>query len=525
MQNLLLLGDEAIAQGAIDGGISGVYAYPGTPSTEITTYIQETTDKREIRSDWSVNEKTAMEAAMGLSYVGKRALVCMKHVGLNVAADAFINAAITGINGGMVVLVADDPSMHSSQNEQDSRFYGKFALIPILEPSNQQEAYDMAYTGFELSEKLGYPILMRITTRLAHSRSGIIRKPQKQQRPISLPTNRKQFILLPAIARQRYSALLAAQSEFEEQANNSLYNEYIDGVNKKMGIIACGLTFNYLMENFPNGCEYPIVKIGQYPLPRKKIERLIDECESILVIEDGYPLVEELLKGYTGKGIQVKGKLDGTLPRQGELNPNNVGQAFGFTLEKDITIPEVVKMRPPSLCKGCGHIDLYESLVEVLKDYPTARVFSDIGCYTLGALPPYTAIDTCLDMGASITMAKGAADGGLHPSVAVIGDSTFTHSGITGLIDCVNDNSNVTIIIVDNETTAMTGGQTSSGTGKLEAICQAVGVDENHIHVCEPLKKNIDYIVQLIKKEISYTGVSVIIPRRECIQTLKRKKK
>ncbi len=526
MQNLLLLlGDEAIAQGAIDGGISGVYAYPGTPSTEITTYIQETTDKREIRSDWSVNEKTAMEAAMGLSYVGKRALVCMKHVGLNVAADAFINAAITGINGGIVVLVADDPSMHSSQNEQDSRFYGKFALIPILEPSNQQEAYDMAYTGFELSEKLGYPILMRITTRLAHSRSGIIRKPQKQQRPISLPTNRKQFILLPAIARQRYSALLAAQSEFEEQANNSLYNEYIDGVNKKMGIIACGLTFNYLMENFPNGCEYPIVKIGQYPLPRKKIERLIDECESILVIEDGYPLVEELLKGYTGKGIQVKGKLDGTLPRQGELNPNNVGQAFGFTLEKDITIPEVVKMRPPSLCKGCGHIDLYESLVEVLKDYPTARVFSDIGCYTLGALPPYTAIDTCLDMGASITMAKGAADGGLHPSVAVIGDSTFTHSGITGLIDCVNDNSNVTIIIVDNETTAMTGGQTSSGTGKLEAICQAVGVDENHIHLCEPLKKNIDYIVQLIKKEISHTGVSVIIPRRECIQTLKRKKK
>jgi len=525
MQNLLLLGDEAIAQGAIDGGISGVYAYPGTPSTEITTYIQETTDKREIRSDWSVNEKTAMEAAMGLSYVGKRALVCMKHVGLNVAADAFINAAITGINGGIVVLVADDPSMHSSQNEQDSRFYGKFALIPILEPSNQQEAYDMAYTGFELSEKLGYPILMRITTRLAHSRSGIIRKPQKQQRPISLPTNRKQFILLPAIARQRYSALLAAQSEFEEQANNSLYNEYIDGVNKKMGIIACGLTFNYLMENFPNECEYPIVKIGQYPLPRKKIERLIDECESILVIEDGYPLVEELLKGYTGKGIQVKGKLDGTLPRQGELNPNNVGQAFGFTLEKDITIPEVVKMRPPSLCKGCGHIDLYESLVEVLKDYPTARVFSDIGCYTLGALPPYTAIDTCLDMGASITMAKGAADGGLHPSVAVIGDSTFTHSGITGLIDCVNDNSNVTIIIVDNETTAMTGGQTSSGTGKLEAICQTVGVDENHIHVCEPLKKNIDYIVQLIKKEISHTGVSVIIPRRECIQTLKRKKK
>jgi indolepyruvate ferredoxin oxidoreductase, alpha subunit len=525
MQNLLLLGDEAIAQGAIDGGISGVYAYPGTPSTEITAYIQDTTDKKDIHSDWSANEKTSMEAAMGLSYVGKRALVCMKHVGLNVAADAFINAAITGINGGVVVLVADDPSMHSSQNEQDSRFYGKFALIPILEPSNQQEAYDMTYNAFELSEQLGYPIMIRITTRLAHSRSGIVRKPQKPKNLLSLPTDRRKFILLPAIARQRYSALLAAQESFEESANNSIYNEYIDGVNKKMGIIACGLTFNYLMENFPNGCEYPIVKIGQYPLPRKKIEKLLDECESIMVIEDGYPLVEELLKGYTGKGIHVKGKLDGSLPRQGELNPNNVGKAFGFTLNKDITIPEVVKMRPPSLCKGCGHIDLYESLVEVIKQYPTARVFSDIGCYTLGALPPYTAIDTCLDMGASITMAKGAADGGLHPSIAVIGDSTFTHSGITGLIDCVNDNNNLTIIIVDNETTAMTGGQTSSGTGKIEAICQAVGVDANHIRVCEPLKKNFDLMIQLIKEEIDYTGVSVIIPRRECIQTLKRKKK
>ena len=257
--------------------------YRGTPSPEVTAYIQDTTDKKDIHSDWSANEKTSMEAAMGLSYVGKRALVCMKHVGLNVAADAFINAAITGINGGVVVLVADDPSMHSSQNEQDSRFYGKFALIPILEPSNQQEAYDMTYNAFELSEQLGYPIMIRITTRLAHSRSGIVRKPQKPQNQLSLPTDRRKFILLPAIARQRYSALLAAQESFEESANNSIYNEYIDGVNKKMGIIACGLTFNYLMENFPNGCEYPIIKIGQYPLPRKKIEKLINEWQVLLL--------------------------------------------------------------------------------------------------------------------------------------------------------------------------------------------------------------------------------------------------
>ena len=525
MQHLLLLGDEAIAQGAIDGGISGVYAYPGTPSTEIATYVQETTENAKIHSNWSVNEKTAMEAAMGLSYVGKRALVCMKHVGLNVAADAFINAAITGINGGVVVLVADDPSMHSSQNEQDSRFYGKFALLPILEPSNQQEAYDMTYEGFELSEKLGYPVLMRITTRLAHSRAGIIRKTLKPQNSFSLPTDRKQFILLPAIARIRYSKLLAAQEGFEKESENSIFNTYIDGKNKKIGVIACGLVYNYVMENFPDGCDYPIVKIGQYPLPRTHIEKLIAECETILVVEDGYPLVEELLKGYTGKGIHVKGKLDGTLPRQGELNPNNVGSAFGFTVTRKQAIPEIVKMRPPSLCKGCGHIDMYEALVSVLKEYPLSRVFGDIGCYTLGALPPYTGIDTCLDMGASITMAKGAADGGLEHSIAVIGDSTFTHSGITGLIDVVNDKSIVTIIISDNETTAMTGGQTSSGTGKIEAICEAVGVDPAHIRVFEPLKKNYDMMVQIIKEEIEYKGVSVIIPRRECIQTLKRKKK
>ncbi len=525
MQSLLLLGDEAIAQGAIDGGISGVYAYPGTPSTEITAYIQDTTNQKDIHSNWLVNEKTAMEAAMGMSYAGKRALVCMKHVGLNVAADAFINAAITGINGGVVVLVADDPSMHSSQNEQDSRFYGKFALIPVLEPSNQQEAYDMTYNGFELSEKLGYPIMIRITTRLAHSRAGVVRNTPKPQNKLKLPTDRKQFILLPGIARIRYAALLSVQPQFENESDNSTYNQYVDGKDKSMGIIACGLAYNYVMENYPDGCPYPLVKIGQYPLPRKKIEKLIDSCESIMVIEDGYPLVEELLKGYTGKGMNIKGKLDGSLPRQGELNPNNVGKALGFKIINEINVPPVVQMRPPSLCKGCGHIDMYEALNAVVKEMPNARVFSDIGCYTLGALPPYTAIDTCLDMGAAITMAKGAADAGLHPSIAVIGDSTFTHSGITGLIDTVNDKNNVTIIISDNETTAMTGGQTSSGTGKLEAICEAVGVEKSHIRVFEPLKKNYDLMVAIIKEEIDYNGVSVIIPRRECVQTLKRKKK
>lgn len=529
MQKLLLLADEAIAQGAIDGGLSGVYAYPGTPSTEITEYIQQSTQAKElnIHSKWSANEKTAMETALGMAYAGKHALVCMKHVGLNVAADAFMNAAVTGINGGLLVLSADDPSMHSSQNEQDSRYYGRFAMTPILEPSNQQEAYDMAYEGLALSQKLGYPILLRITTRLAHSRAAIERKNIKKQNDLSLPTDPRQFILLPANARRRYESLLKAQEVFETASENSIYNQYFDGKNKKLGVVACGIAYNYLMENYPDGCEFPVLKIGQYPLPRKQMEKIATECDEILVLEDGYPLVEETLKGYFAKGISIKGRLDGTLPRTGELNPDNVGKAFGFGIESNFVIPEIVKMRPPALCQGCGHRDVYEALNEVIKTYEngTARVFSDIGCYTLGALAPFNAISSCVDMGASITMAKGAADAGLIPSLAVIGDSTFTHSGITGLIDAVNENSPITVIISDNETTAMTGGQDSAGTGRLESICIGLGVEPAHVRVFVPLKKNYDEMLRIIKEELDYKGVSVIIPRRECIQNVTKKAK
>lgn len=528
MEKLLLLADEAIALGALDGGLSGVYAYPGTPSTEITEYIQQSPQGKasEVHCKWSANEKTAMEAAVGLSFVGKRAMVCMKHVGLNVAADPFMNAAVTGINGGLIVLSADDPSMHSSQNEQDSRFYGKFALIPVLEPSNQQEAYDMAYEGLELSEKLGRPILLRITTRLAHSRSGVIRKPCKPQNAMKMPANKRQFILLPAIARGRYAELLASQDKFRESSENSVYNTFTDGENKQTGIIAAGIGYNYLMENFPQGCPYPVLKVGQYPLPLKPIEKMAAECESIMVIEEGYPLIEDAVRGMLPpKKPIIRGRGDGSLPRQGELNPDIVAKAFGIQKTEGKPMPEVVKMRPPALCQGCGHRDMYAALKDVVAEYPQAKVFGDIGCYTLGALPPYTAIDSCLDMGASITMAKGAADGGLHPSIAVIGDSTFAHSGITALLDAVNENSPITVIISDNETTAMTGGQDSADFGKIESICRGIGVPENHIRMLVPLKKNYEEMKQVIREEIEHNGVSVIIPRRECVQTLKRKKK
>ncbi len=525
MENLLLLGAEAIAQGAIDGGMSGVYAYPGTPSTEITEYVQRNkiAKERKLHSQWSANEKTAMESALGMSYAGKRAMVCMKHVGLNVAADAFVNSAITGVNGGLVVAVADDPSMHSSQNEQDSRFYGDFSMIPILEPSNQQEAYEMTYHAFELSEKFKIPVMIRFTTRISHSRAGVAQKSIKEQNTGRLPNNPLQFILLPSIARSNYKGLLSNQVNFELDSESSAYNKYIDGDDKKMGIIACGISYNYLMENYSDRkCPHPILKIGQYPLPRTMIEKLFAETEEVLVLEDGYPVVESKLKGYLEKE-KVRGRLDGSLPRDGELNPNHVAKALGFSESELNEIPDLIANRPPTLCPGCGHIDVYEAMNAALKEYGKGRVFADIGCYTLGALEPLKAIDTCVDMGASITMAKGAADAGLVPAVAMIGDSTFTHSGMTGLLDAVIEKTPITIVISDNSTTGMTGGQDSHAFGRLEEICKGLGVEPEHLRVVKPLRKNHDEIVAIMKEELEYDGVSVIIPRRECVQTLNRR--
>jgi indolepyruvate ferredoxin oxidoreductase alpha subunit len=522
MQKLMLLGDEAIAQGAIDAGMSGIYAYPGTPSTEITEYILQSKEAKEkgIRAGWSTNEKTAVEGALGMSYVGKRAMTCMKHVGLNVAADAFLNTSITGANGGLIVVSADDPSMHSSQNEQDSRFYGDFAMIPILEPSNQQEAYDMVHYGFDLSEKYHIPVMMRITTRLAHSRAGVVQSQSRAQNEIKLSANPKQFILLPGNARKQYKTLLNNQSAFKEESEMSTFNSYINGPDKKMGIIACGLAFNYLMENYPlRVSNFPILKIGQYPIPTDQVRKMYDECDSVLVLEEGYPLIENHLRGLLNNGKTIKGRLDGTLPRDGELTPNLVAKALGLQVAEEKAIPSIVKNRPPALCKGCPHIYSYNAINEALTSVGKGHVFADIGCYTLGFMEPYNAIDTCVDMGASITMAKGAADAGFLPAVAVIGDSTFTHSGMTGLLDAVSDNSPITLFILDNETTAMTGGQTSAARGKLEAICEGLGVDPAHIRVLNPIPKAHAENVVIINEEIAYQGVSVIIPRRECIQT------
>ena len=532
-EKYLLLGDEALALGALHAGISGVYAYPGTPSTEITEFIQRhpLTRARGIHSDWCTNEKTAMEAALGVSFAGKRSLVCMKHVGMNVCADAFVNSAVTGANGGLVIAACDDPSQHSSQNEQDSRFYASFAMMPCFEPSSQQEAYDMVREAFDYSEANHIPVLMRLTTRMAHSRAVV--QPWegiREENPMHFPApgREKFWVTLPGISRARVKELAEEQDKFRKDSEVSEDNSFCDAPDHSLGIVTCGITYNYLMENYPEGCPHPLLKVTRYPFPSGLLEKMARICKTVLVIEEGQPLVEERLRGLLyddekGNGfIKVKGRLDGTLPRTGELNPDLVREALGIQggpvhAKSDVTVP-----RPPALCQGCGHRDFYTALNAVLAKYDGAKVFGDIGCYTLGYMPPFHAIHSCVEMGASLTMAIGAANSGVWPSVGVIGDSTFTHSGMTGLLDAVNSNADITLCISDNLTTGMTGGQDSAGTGKLEKICEAIGVDPCHIRTVIPLPKNSPDMERVIEEEINYHGVSVVICRRECIQTAKR---
>ena len=522
----LLLGDEALALGALHAGLSGVYAYPGTPSTEITEFIQAhpLAAERGVHRVWSCNEKTAMEGALGMSYAGKRALVCMKHVGMNVCADPLMGSAMTGANGGLVVAACDDPSMHSSQNEQDSRFWGTFGMMPVFEPSSQQETYLMTRAAYDYSEQMGIPVIMRLTTRMAHSRAVV--EPGEDirpQNPLHYPAYPRRWVTLPANARVRNRELIQDYASFEAHAAESPFNSLTDGKDHSLGIIACGIAYNYLMENFPHGCPYPVLKVSQYPFPRSMAQELARMVPAILVLEEGQPLVEERLRGVFPTETRIMGRIDNTVPRDGELSPDDVRKALGLPAPATYAASEVVAPRPPALCIGCGHRDFYTALNNVLKkDYPTARVFSDIGCYTLGYMAPFNAIHTCVEMGASFTMAQGAAYSGTWPAVGVLGDSTFTHSGMTGLLDAINGKADVVLCISDNLTTAMTGGQDSAGTGRIEAICAGLGVEPEHIRTIVPLPKNYPEMEQVIREEIEYHGVSVIVCRRECIQTLKR---
>ncbi len=520
----VLLGDEAIGLGAIHAGLSGVYAYPGTPSTEIFEFVERWAKRKgDIHAFWSTNEKVAYEEALGMSWAGKRALVCMKHVGLNVAADAFMNSAVTGTNGGLVLAIADDPGMHSSQNEQDSRQFAQFALIPCFEPRDQQECYDMMHEAFDLSEQLSVPVMVRLVTRIAHSRAAVATREARPQNELTPSRDIKKWTLLPANARVQYRQLTEKQPELLRLSESSPYNRL--DLRGHRGVIACGIAANYLEENLEGDHDLSVLALRRYPIPAATVRALVGHVDELLVLEDGYPFVESTVRGLFGlESVRIAGRMTGELPRTGELDPDIVREALGLAPRPAAHPPETsTARRPPALCKGCPHVDTFKALNEALSGFDNPQVFSDIGCYTLAALPPLEAIHSCVAMGASIGMAAGAAHAGYAPAVAAIGDSTFSHGGITPLLSAVQQRVNLNVLILDNDTVGMTGTQRSMSTGAtLDKIVLGAGIEPEHFRIIEPTPRNHADNVDVIRQELAHDGPSVIVARRGCLEAIKR---
>jgi len=537
-EKLALLGDEAAALGALHSGISAAYGYPGTPSTEILQYIIDQHDKAGVIAQWCSNEKTALEAALGVSFAGRRAIVTMKHVGLNVASDPFINAALLKIKGGLVIAVADDPGMHSSQNEQDSRFYASFAMVPCLEPRSQQETYDMIREAFDVSECFNVPVLLRLVTRLSHARSTVIVRNKRAQNKVSKTEDKTNWMLLPVFARENYALLVDKQKVLEEWSFQHPVNK-LTGSKSDLAVITSGIGGNYYEENLADliamrkkkGKKAPVhLHIGAYPLPEKKINKLCESAKEVLVIEEGQNFIAKKLYGIAGGSINP-------IIQCGELDPDNVRAALGLPPHNRLSIKgtkftDNLPPRPPQLCKGCPHADSYETINKAVAaldpraGHPDVAVNSDIGCYSLGALPPFSSIESVVCMGASVGMAKGASDAGLKYTIAVIGDSTFLHSGITALIDAVVSDTPMTLIILDNSTVAMTGCQpTIVPSEKLVNLILGCGVKPERLLQLETKNHLINENATKLKAEIEYRGLSVVIFRRECLEALRKKKK
>lgn len=526
VETMVLLGDEAVAQGAADAGASGAYAYPGTPSTEILEYLLRA--RTGPRASWCANEKTAYEAAIGMSMAGRRVLVAMKHVGLNVAADPFMNSAVVSPIGGLVLAVADDPGMHSSQNEQDSRYYADFAGVPCLEPTTPQEAYDMTKEAFDLSERFRIPVMVRLVTRLAHQRAPVSTGELRSPNAIRTERDPREWVLLPSLSRRQWNRRLAQRHEIEKWSAESPHNTLeIPDDFRELGVITTGLAKCYFEEAVGNlGIAIPHLHVGAYPIPAEAIRELARNVGEILVLEEGYPFVETLLRGVLDPGIPIAGKLSGAVPRDGELDQDLVRSSLGVPPRASLGDREPeIPGRPPRLCDGCPHLDAYAALHAALAGAEHSIVTSDIGCYTLGALPPTTMGDSCVCMGASIGMARGAADAGIRPAVAVIGDSTFLHSGITPLMDAASENTDMTVVILDNEVVAMTGAQpTLLPSSRLAGIARGVGVDPDHLHVIEAHPRRVAELEKLFRDEIAHPGLSVVIVHRECIEAVRKKK-
>ena len=521
MDELFVLGDEAVALGAIDAGVTCAYGYPGTPSTEILEFVAEH-QKQHARpkAEWCANEKSAYEAALGVSFSGKRSIVSMKHVGLNVAADPFMNSALVSVHGGLVVAVADDPGMHSSQNEQDSRCFADLARIPCLEPASTLEAYDMTREAFDLSERFHVPVMIRLVTRLAHTRGPVRRRRTREENPLDKAPDTAAWTLLPAISRRQWRDLLNTQHEFRSYSESCHYNvlDIVDG-DSNWGIVTTGVALGYFLESKSDLDSAPShLHIGAYPFPVDKIRKLASRVERLTVLEEGYPFLERYLRGLLETPIEILGRESGHVPLDGELDPDIVRASLGLPHRAGVELTDFTPAgRPPQMCKGCPHKDSYSALMLALSEFEPHIVNADIGCYTLGALPPYSAVDSTVCMGASIGMARGAAAAGYHPVVAVIGDSTFLHSGVPPLMDAVASNANMTVIILDNDSVAMTGKQpTILPTTRLEDILVGIGVDKDHLHVVDAHPRKHEENAEIIRREVRHPGLSVVVSVRAC---------
>ncbi|OYD15695.1 indolepyruvate ferredoxin oxidoreductase subunit alpha [candidate division WOR-3 bacterium JGI_Cruoil_03_51_56] len=510
MNRKLLSGDEAIARGAWEAGCHVATAYPGTPSTQVLEALAKFDD---VYCEWSTNEKVALEVALGASISGARAMAVMKHVGLNVAADPFFSSAYIGVRGGLVIVSADDPGLHSSQNEQDNRFYGLAAKVPVLCPSDSQEAKELTKLAFDISERFDIPVLERITTRIAHS-STVVELSKRNAHPVKgYEKQVSKTVMLPAFARVRHIDLENRLGRLLEYSENTPWNCIEEG-DPDLGIICDGVAYQYAREVFPDAS---FLKLGMVnPFPGELVRRFAEGAKELVVIEEVDPFIEIQTRAL---GLKVTGK--DRLPRWNELSPRAVRTSLKKSVP-DIEPESDLANRPPALCPGCPHTGIFYALQN-----QDVIIGGDIGCYTLGALPPHNAMDTCIDMGASITFAHGC-DKALGKSdkrrrVAVIGDSTFFHSGITGLINATYNKSDVIVIITDNRTTAMTGHQDHPGTGKTlmgkgtiaidpEAIVRACGIEK--VVIVDPYKvKETRKRVRAILKE---PGPAVIISRRPC---------
>lgn len=515
MEKKIMLGNEAFARGAYEAGVKVVSSYPGTPSTEVT---EEAAKYDEMHVEWAPNEKTGVETAAGASIGGVRSLSCMKHVGLNVAADPFFTAAYTGVTGGMVVLVADDNGCHSSQNEQDSRYYGKSAGVPVLEPANSQECMDYMKAAYDISEKYDTVVLIRSNTRISHSR-GIVETGERVERErIPYEKDIQKYVAMPAMAKKLHVAQEERMKRIAEDADSMPFNT-VEMKDASVGIITSGICYQYVKEALP---DVSVLKMGMInPIPKKMIADFASKVEKLYVIEEGDPFFEEQIRAM---GIVPAGGKD-MFTIQGEYSANMIRKAFGRPVAETAEI-EDAPGRPPLLCAGCPHRGLFHVL-----DKLKVTVMGDIGCYTLGALPPTSAMDACLCMGASITMAHGfeKAAGSSRNLVAVLGDSTFLHSGITGLLNMSYNGSTGTVIILDNRITGMTGHQDNPASGRnakgepapavdLAEICRAVGVK----HVTEVDPFDIKDLERIVKEETERDELSVIITKRPCALIVKQ---